>query len=1325
MKKTLLSFACLLGTFISNAQTGAALHFDGVNDYVMTGSNITHGNQFTYEAWVNPMSANQWGGIVTTSSTGGQSQWVQITLNSVGALRAEIVDDFGNNKWYEGTTSLLGTWHHIAVSFDGTNLLFYVDGNKETISVISNSTLGTMTINSQLNIGAERNQNVFYNGDIDEVRVWNVARTQCEIISYMNCEIPTAAAGLVANYHFNQGVPSGVNTTVTSLTDASGNGNNGTLSNFALTGSSSNWVSPGGVVSGFTTSIACPLASGLRFDGSNDMVSIPGTVNATDLGLSAFTLEAWVYLNSSSGAQSIVRKSGDYNFYVYNGNLGAEVWPLGTSNSSWNFISGNTGPAMNQWTHVAFTWNGTTGTLYVNGSQIPSTTTNGNISASENLHLGASSVYGDYLNGSLDEVRIWNTSRTNCELISFMNCEIPTTATGLVANYHFNQGIASYSNLAETILMDASGNSYNGTLNNFALSGTTSNWVAPGAVVSGYTTTSNCPVAAALNFDGSSNRVDLGTSINNILDPLNTITVEAWVNPATTTGLGCIIGNYNTNNGNSMQLLLRRDFDNYAFWVDCGSGFQVVNSGPATVLVGTWQHVAGVWDGSELRIYIDGVLKSTQSNVNGSSFVSNSGSMMIGYNSINERFNGSIDELRVWTSARTACEINSYKMCEIPTTSAGLLANYHFNQGLASYANPTETSLTDASGNAHNGTLYSFNLSGTNSNWVAPGAIASGYSTPAVCAEGLNFDGANDVVSLPNGLPSMAEMTIEGWIYPESISNFNVILNNSNWYTGLLHFQLRPSGELGFSINGNNPADQNTSMVFTPNQWYHIAAVYSSTNQYLKLYVNGILVDTYAYTTAIATAANAQFEIGGWDGQRFFDGTMDELRIWNTTRTECEINTYMNCEIPSSATGLVVNYHFNQGLAASPNPTQTGLTDASGNGNNGTLNSFALSGTSSNWIAPGAVVYGYTTTLAPPVISVTSGSICAGQSFTMIPSGASTYTFSNGTDVVMPASDATYSVSGTSSVGCVSIVDAVASITVNALPTVSVTSGAICAGQSFTIVPTGAVTYTYSNGTDVVMPTADATYSVSGTDANGCVSSIDAVSSVTVNALPTISVNSGVICSGQSFTMVPTGATTYTYSNGTDVVMPTADATYSVSGTDANGCVSSVDAVSSVTVNALPTLVASTTNTLLCTGETATLSVTGATSYTWSTTETASDIAVTPTTQTTYTVEGTDGNGCSNTTTVTQDVSLCTGIVNLLSNNELIKVYPNPNNGLFIVDLTTLSQVTVTNALGQAIISETMEAGKHNLTIQGQSTGIYFVKITQNNKQQVIKIIKE
>jgi hypothetical protein len=276
------------------------------------------------------------------------------------------------------------------------------------------------------------------------------------------------------------------------------------------------------------------------------------------------------------------------------------------------------------------------------------------------------------------------------------------------------------------------------------------------------------------------------------------------------------------------------------------------------------------------------------------------------------------------------------------------------------------------------------------------------------------------------------------------------------------------------------------------------------------------------------------------------------------------------------------------------------------------------------------------------------------------------------------------------------------------------------------MVPSGADTYTYSNGSSVATPSANATYSVSGTNTlTGCVSNVDAISSVTVNAIPTISVTSGSICAGQSFTMVPSGATTYTFSNGSSVATPTANATYTVNGTDANGCVSSVEAISSVTVNALPVLTAVTNNTLLCIGETATLTVSGtATSYTWSTTNNTTAIVVTPSVQTTYTVEGTGANGCLNSTTITQNVSACTGIESL-TNVAAINVYPNPNNGLFVIELITTSKVIVTNSLGQVVNVETFEAGKHTININNESTGVYFVKVIENNNQQIIKVIKE
>src|ERR1700751_1741251 len=104
----------------------------------------------------------------------------------------------------------------------------------------------------------------------------------------------------------------------------------------------------------------------------------------------------------------------------------------------------------------------------------------------------------------------------------------------------------------------------------------------------GFINQTKAQAGAALNFDGNDDYVSAGNSITNTFNSLNTITVEAWVNPSNTSGLGVIAGNYATS-GSGMQFLLRRDFDNYVFWVDNGSGFQNVTS-VSTATTNVWQH---------------------------------------------------------------------------------------------------------------------------------------------------------------------------------------------------------------------------------------------------------------------------------------------------------------------------------------------------------------------------------------------------------------------------------------------------------------------------------------------------------------------------------------------------------------------------------------------------------------------------------------------------------------------------------------------------------------------------------------------------------------
>jgi hypothetical protein len=228
-----------------------------------------------------------------------------------------------------------------------------------------------------------------------------------------------------------------------------------------------------------------PPGNALAFDGQDDYVTFNNTPAINSLGTGRFTLEAWVYYNGGSDAQSIIRKDGDYNLYINGNTLHAEVWPSGMGNSSWQRIDGQGTVPVNRWTHVAAVWNNGTMQLFLNGALQISTNTSGAISATAPLTLGKSQVYGNLLNGRLDEVRIYNAALTQANIQADMFSTASAVPASLKLYLDFDQGTAGGSNTTVTSLPDQSSSQYTGTLYGFSLSSgnTISNWVESYALV--------------------------------------------------------------------------------------------------------------------------------------------------------------------------------------------------------------------------------------------------------------------------------------------------------------------------------------------------------------------------------------------------------------------------------------------------------------------------------------------------------------------------------------------------------------------------------------------------------------------------------------------------------------------------------------------------------------------------------------------------------------------------------------------------------------------------------------------------------------------------
>lgn len=221
------------------------LNFDGANDYITAGNILP--SSYTKEAMIFLTANSSSNNIISGSNSAGQhALWVPNMKLSAGH----------NGTWgavQDAANLALNTWYHVAVSYDSANQTLKLYKNGVLISTATN--IPAPVNGNQVLIGAYDNGNLF-NGNIDEVRVWNRALSLAEIQNNMNCELPSPSTqnGLVAYYQFNQGIDAVDNTSITSLTDASGNVNNGTLTNFAKTGSTSNWLSGSPIVTGTTCS---------------------------------------------------------------------------------------------------------------------------------------------------------------------------------------------------------------------------------------------------------------------------------------------------------------------------------------------------------------------------------------------------------------------------------------------------------------------------------------------------------------------------------------------------------------------------------------------------------------------------------------------------------------------------------------------------------------------------------------------------------------------------------------------------------------------------------------------------------------------------------------------------------------------------------------------------------------------------------------------------------------------------------------------------------------------------------------------------------------
>jgi uncharacterized protein YjdB len=707
-------------------------------------------------------------------------------------------------------------------------------------------------------------------------------------------------------------------------------------------------------------------------------------------------------------------------------------------------------------------------------------------------------------------------------------------------------------------------------------------------------------VNAALNFDGSDDRID-GTN-GALPQGSSDRTIEAWVNVSNYSG-SKVIFNWGTFSVNERSGLVMSG--DHLYFVGESND---VGAALAVVPLNTWTHVAVTTSGQSVQFYINGVfvqagtLPSMPNTIGGSWSISNTNDDA----ATREPFSGSIDEIRVWNTVRSASEISANMSCDV-AQQPGLVAYYRFDQGTTGADNTALVTTSDYSGNNACGTLSNFALNGTTSNYVsgavgscnnislAPditgtaSVLAGGTSslssttpngtwisgdasiatvnastgevagvavgnavitytvcggamattnvtvTAPVAATGLNFDGVDDNVSLGSSITDLntGDFTIEMWVKTTTPNAGLFTCQNSDtyWQMGERCFYLDASGFPTFV--GNWSGYIFSTMSVTDGNWHHLAVTRNNAAGIAKIYIDGVdqtspSTSYFAYVGNVGTFYLGKPNYG--ECSNFFNGSMDEVRIWNRALCQSELTNNMNCELTGTPNGLAAYYKFNQGYAFVHNDSVTSVTDASGNSYTGTLSNFALSGNSSNWVTGN--ISG--TTCAAFVQNITGNTpVCPGSSLSLSSATANgTWNSSNASVATVDATTGivTAIASGNANITYTVCGGAITSavVTVNQLPAAMSGATAVCMSASATLsnATTGGSWATADAGiatidaSGVVTPVAAGNTTVSYTLPTGCYTT----SALVVNPLPAAITGTTGMCAGNTTSL--TSATT-------------------------------------------------------------------------------------------------------------------------------------------------------------------------------------------------------
>ncbi|NQZ78776.1 MAG: hypothetical protein HRT61_22075, partial [Ekhidna sp.] len=824
------------------------------------------------------------------------------TNNNTAAFDFQIQDDFpgnnGNLQFFMGTGSGIvevsgtlnftgvqdiatATWTHVAAVVEGNDMRLYINGIPRGTATYS----GTRQLNDNpIQIGRYTNgTEQFWDGGIDEVRIWNDARTASEIADNYTSELRGDEAGLVGYYQFDNGVSGTDNLTAgyTKLFDRSVNNLDGTLTNFALSGATSNWVTSGAMSTGVTP-------------------DVPADVYATRLS------DTQIQLNWTDGAN----ESGYRIFRADNYNFDSNVTQVVDLPANTTTYTHTVAPGEGYFYRI---------TAY-----------DGALTADSNVEFATTEAFPG-------------------QALSF-------------------DGVNDYTNATEAI----------GALPDLTVAawiyprsfGGSNSWVYwRGNTSSNQTGGELYVTPAGLVGYGESDVSYQGITSSSSI-PLN-----QWTHVAV------------SKTGGSAQLYINGVADGSAGTIDGTPPNGEISLGARVRLSGTDGYFDGIID--EVRIWN---LAKTDFSDRFNGLQGNEAGLVVYYpldegsgaaTTVDRSINTVDGTIFGATSQPADYQLRAYAS---NVTLSSFTATYEAPAGLASatidvdddpaFGSPSASGLaaeidgdTEITGQTFApNTPYYYRVNYTMTGGSTPTAVSESFMvTPG---NALSFDGGDDHIRVENtgNIQTLggsgSSFTVEAWFKGAG----SIVTKGQGGASGNAAntgFRMT-SSDIGLGQNGGASDFDFTIPSLNNNAWNHLALVRDAAANQVRLYLNGteIMNQSYAGTHDLTSVQATSFltigatikPISSFGVADHFDGEIDEVRIWDDVRLPAEIQSNLFTDLSGTEANLVAYYRFDEGSASGSNTGFSSLPDLSGNGNVGTLNGpFALNGTSSNWIASGAM----------------------------------------------------------------------------------------------------------------------------------------------------------------------------------------------------------------------------------------------------------------------------------------------------------------------------------------------------------------------------------